>query len=333
MRSLWKGAVTFGLVHVPVRLYAATEDHDVHFRQLHAACHTPIQYRRYCPHCETEVGREDIARAVEVAPDEYIEVTSNDLEDLPLPTLHAIEILEFVPLQDVDPIYFERGYYVGPGEGGARAFALLRAVLADAGRAALTKVALRAKESLGLLRVAGPALALETMFYPDEVRPVDDVEGVMVTAAPVDQRELAIAQELVARLSGPFAPDLYHDNYRIAMRDLLDRKAAGRAVVRPAAAPESQGFEDLLAALQASVRAAEAREARAAGEQQPVGVGSAGPGGQPGNGHGHLRQDGGPARADGGNGAGLGRGNGADGPDGPAPGPTAPPAWDRRGRR
>ncbi len=262
MRSLWKGAVTFGLVHVPVRLYAATEDHDVHFRQLHGACHTPIQYRRHCPHCDAEVGREDIVRAVEVAPDEFVEVTPGDLDDLPLPTLHAIEILEFVPLQDVDPIFFERGYYVGPGDGGMRAFALLRAVLAEAGRAALTKVALRAKESLALLRVAGPALALETMYYPDEVRPVDDVEGLPPPMA-VDGREMAIAQELVDRLSGPFVPERYHDNYRLALRDVLDRKAAGRAVLRPAAAPEAQGFDDLLAALQASVRAA---EARAAGE-------------------------------------------------------------------
>jgi DNA end-binding protein Ku len=308
MRSLWKGAVTFGLVHVPVRLYAATEDHDVHFRQLHGLCHTPIQYRRYCPHCETQVEREAIVRAVEVAPDEYVEVAPGDLEDLPLPTLHAIEILEFVPLHEVDPIYFERGYYVGPGDGGARAFALLRAVLAEAGRAALTKVALRAKESLGLLRVAGPALALETMYYPDEVRSVDDVEG-LPAAAPVDPREMAIAQELVARLSGPFVPERYHDNYRVALRDLLDRRAAGRAVVRPAAAPEREGFEDLLAALQASVRAAEARAAEEAG-REPVGVGR--PGAGSANGHG-----GGPA----------GGGPEAGAPDAPGPG------WERRGRR
>jgi DNA end-binding protein Ku len=244
-------------------------------------------------------------------------VAPEELEQLPLPTLHAIEILEFVPLQDVDPVFFERGYYVGPGEGGARAFALLRAVLAEAGRAALTKVALRAKESLGLLRVAGPALALETMYYPDEVRPVAEVED-LPEAGPVDPRELAMARELVARLSGPFVPERYHDNYRLALRELLGRKAAGRDVVRPAAAPETPGFEDLLAALRASVRAAEARAAARDGEgstgREPAEVGGwgarAGAGGHPG-----------PDDA-----------RGGGGPDADATA-AAPGTWGRRGPR
>jgi DNA end-binding protein Ku len=271
VRSLWKGAITFGLVHVPVKLYAATADGDVHFRQLHALCHTPIQYRRWCPHCQAEVGREAIARAVEVAPGEFVELGDDDLAALPLPTLHAIEIQEFVPLAEVDPVFFERSYYVGPGDGGARPYALLHAVLAEVGRAALAKVALRAKESLCLLRPAGPALTLETMYYPDEVRPVREVEGVPAQAS-VSPRELEVARELVARLSGPFEPERYQDNYRLALRQLVAERAAGRRVVAPAAAPPAADrFQDLLAALQESVRLAEARRQTADG--QPVAAG------------------------------------------------------------
>jgi DNA end-binding protein Ku len=269
VRSLWKGAITFGLVHIPVKLYPATEDRDVHFRQLHASCHTPVQYRKWCPRCEMFLSKDDVVRGWEVAPGEFVLLEEGDLEALPLPTARAVEILDFVHLGEVDPILFERAYYVGPAEGGARAYALLRAVMAQSGRAAVAQVALRAKESLCLLRVYGPVLALETLYYPDEVRPVQEVEGLATTQVPVSPRELEVARELVERLAAPFDPGRYRDSYREALRQLLERKAAGRRVVAPGPEARADRFTDLLQALEASIRAAEARAREA-----PVGVGA-----------------------------------------------------------
>ena len=257
MRSLWKGAISFGLVHIPCRLYPATVDRDIHFRQLHAACHTPIEYHKVCPRCEERVAADDIVRGYPLGPDEFVLIDEEELSNLPLATTHTVEIVDFVELASVDPLFFEKSYFIGPAEGGGRPYALLRAVLRGTGRAAVAKVAIRAKESLALVRVVGDCLTLELMYYPDEIRDwheVDDLPGEL----PLPERELDVATRLVESMTGPWRPDQYRDHYREALNAVIETKATGERVqVR---APEhAPRYADLLAALEASVRQAEER--------------------------------------------------------------------------
>lgn len=261
VRSLWKGAVSFGLVHIPCRLYPATIDHDLHFRQLHGQCGTPIEYHKVCPRCGRRVEQGDVVRGAEVAPEEYVLLQDAELAELPLATTHTVEILDFVDLASVDPLYFERPYLVGPAEGGGRPYALLRAVLRRTGRAAVAKVAIRAKESLALVRVVGACLVLELMRYPDEIRDWREVEG-LPGEVVLPEREVEVATLLVERLTGPWQPEKYHDEYRAALQELIESKAAGeRVVAAPAEERPAGRYADLLAALEASVAAAEARQA------------------------------------------------------------------------
>jgi len=268
MRSLWKGAISFGLVHIPCRLYPATEDHDLHFRQLHRACHAPIEYHKVCPQCGDRLAADDIVRGVEVAPGEFVLIEDADLEEMPLATTHTVEIEGFVDLGAVDPLFFEKPYLVGPADGGARPYALLRAVLLRTQRAAVAKVAIRTKESLALLRVVGDCLVLELMRYPDEIRDWHDVDGLPGEVA-LPERELDVATLLVERLTGPWRPDQYQDNYRGALQTLIERRALGERV---SAAPGPDRAEtrhaDLLAALEASVAAATAQRAQGQAEHQ-----------------------------------------------------------------
>jgi len=277
VRSLWKGAISFGLVHVPCRLYPAAADHDIHFRQLHAACHTPLEYRRTCPRCGTRVDQDQIERGYETAPGEYVLVDDADLEALPLATTHRVDILDFVALKAVDPLFFERSYYVGPAEGGAHPYALLRAVLLRTGRAAVAKVAVRARESLALLRVVGAerpggedapggCLVLGLMHYPDEIRDWREVEG-LPGELPLPERELEVARLLVDSLTGPWRPEAYHDGYAAALREVIAARGGGQRVAAPEAEAGSAAYADLLAALEASVREAQAARQPGAGLQ------------------------------------------------------------------
>ena len=266
MRSLWKGAISFGLVHIPCRLFAATEDHDVHFRQLHAECHSPIEYRKFCPTCDREVAPADIERGYEVRPGEYVVLTEADLADLPLPTAHTVEIADFVRLSDVDPLFFERSYYLGPQEGGARPYALLREVLRQSGRAAVAKVALRSKESLAIVRVVGHVLVLGLMHSAGEIRDWSAVEG-LPPEMDLGERELAVAAELVERLSGPWEPDRYQDNYREALMQRIGMKTVAQSPVQPGH-EQPATYGDLLAALEASVRQVE-QDRQATGARRP----------------------------------------------------------------
>lgn len=261
MRSLWKGAISFGLVHIPCRLYPATWDRDPHFRQLHAPCRAPIEYHKVCSACGRRVPAAEIVRGSEVESGRFVVIDEQDLADLPVPTTHTVDIQGFVELAAVDPLYFEQPYLIGPAEGGGRPYALLRAVLRRTGRAAVAKVAVRAKESLALLRVVEDCLVLELMRYRDELRDWREVDG-LPGELPLPERELEVATVLVERLSGPWEPEAYSDAYRAALADLLARKVAGGQVsAPPTAAPETARYADLLAALEASVAATEAQRA------------------------------------------------------------------------
>lgn len=275
MRSLWKGAISFGLVNIPVKLYTATETRDVHFHLLHRQCHSPIKYVRFCPTCGREVQNEEIARGYEFTRGQYVIVEDEDLAALPLKTGKAVEILDFVRLEEIDPIYFEKGYFLEPAEGGAKAYALLRRAMAETGRVALAKVALRQKESLAALRVyrerpggdgGEGLLVMETMFWPDEVRSYAQLQDAY-RPVEVAERELGMALHLVENLSVPFQPDKYRDEYREALLELIEERAQGEPVTAPQA-PAPTRVIDLLSALEESVRQAEARR-RAAGQAAP----------------------------------------------------------------
>ena len=255
MRSIWKGSISFGLVTIPVKLYSATEQKDVSFHQVRRSDGSRIRYKRVAAADGEEVAYGEIAKGYELPSGETVVLTDEDFKDLPLTSSRAIDVLQFVPLEQVDPIFFEKSYYLEPDKGGVKPYVLLRDALAESGQVAVVKVALRNKESLAVLRVREGVFVLETMMWPDEVRAPDfaflddDVE--------VRPQELAMAGSLIETLSGEFDPTQYKDEYREALEAVIEAKIEGREVVQPnEAQPTSGTVVDLMAALRASVEAA-----------------------------------------------------------------------------
>jgi DNA end-binding protein Ku len=270
MRSIWKGAISFGLVSIPVKLYSATEERDVSFHQVHREDGGRIRYKRVCQVCGEEVQYADIAKGFELPSGEVVVLTDEDFADLPLSTSRAIDVLEFVPLDQVDPIYFAKSYYLEPDASGAKPYVLLRQALEDSGRVALVKVALRQRESLATLRVRDGVFVLEMMLWPDEIR--EPSFGFLDEDIDVRPQELQMAQSLIETMAGDFVPEQYSDNYREALQALIDAKVAGREVVAPAEPATDTGtVVDLMAALRASVDAArQGRGADASAEAAPA---------------------------------------------------------------
>ncbi|CAO5250226.1 non-homologous end joining protein Ku [Frankia sp. AgKG'84/4] len=254
MRSIWKGVISFGLVSIPIRLYSATQERDVAFHQVRRSDGSRIRYRRVAEADGDEVTYADIAKGFELPDGQTVVLTDEDFANLPLSTSKAIDVLEFVPLEQVDPIYFAKSYYVEPDRTGAKPYVLLRDALAESGRVALVKIALRSREQLATLRVRDSVFVLETMMWPDEVREPDfpflDDE---VTVRP---QELAMAGSLIDTLSADFDPTRFTDSYREALQSVIDAKVAGRDVVGPPEAASSEPVGDLMAALRASIAAA-----------------------------------------------------------------------------
>lgn len=267
MRSIWKGSISFGLVNIPIQLYTATSEKQVRFQQLHRPCRTPIRYVRHCPTCDIPAEPEDIVKGFEYEPDRYVLVEPEDLEALPLPTLRTIDILHFVNLHEVDPIYFGKTYYIEPQERAEKAYGLLYQAMLDAGKVAIAKVALRNKESLATVRIYRHVLALELMYYPDEIRSVDSLRGNREAPAP-REAEILMARQLIETLSVPFQPDQYQDTYREALLARIRQKAGeDQGLVTPDR-PTGAEVESLLAALEASLAAAQRGTARQ--EAQPI---------------------------------------------------------------
>jgi len=255
MRSIWKGSISFGLVSIPVKLYSATEEKDVSFHQVHRADGGRIRYKRVCQIDGEEVPYSDIAKGYELGSGEVVVLTDEDFADLPLSTSRAIDVLEFVPLDQVDPMYFSKSYYLEPEGQGAKPYVLLREALENSGRVALVKVALRSRESLATLRVRDGVFVLEMMLWPDEIRQPEF--GFLDEDIDVRPQELQMAESLIESLSGDFEPEQYADNYREALQALIDAKVEGREVVQPAEPAADAGtVVDLMAALRASVEAA-----------------------------------------------------------------------------
>lgn len=253
---MWRGAVSFGLVTIPVKLYAATEHKNPHFTLLHHECRTPVRYVKWCPHCGREVAPDEVVRGFEVEPGTFILLEPEDLAGLPLPTARAVQILDFVELSEIDPIFYDRTYFVEPGEGGDRAYSLLHRAMAETGRAAVAKVLLRTKEALAGIRVFNDrVLAMQTMYYDEEVRPADAIQT-LAPGAAADERELEMAKMLIGNLVAPFAPGRYKSEYREALRDLVRQRVEGRRTVEVERRPQAPAV-DLMAALRESVRLAE----------------------------------------------------------------------------
>ncbi len=264
MRAIWKGAISFGLVSIPVRLYSATEERDVSFHQVHREDGGRIKYKRTCSIDGEEVPYADIAKGYELDTGEIVVLTDEDLADLPLSTAKVVDVLQFVPLEQVDPIYFNKSYYLEPDKAAGKPYVLLRDALEASGMVALVKVAIRSREQLSTLRVRDGVLVLETMLWPDEIRTPDF--GFLDEDVSARPQELAMAESLIESMAGDFDPTQYHDEYREALQKVIDAKIAGREVVEPepeAAAAGGGEVIDLMAALRQSVDAAK----RARGEE------------------------------------------------------------------
>lgn len=225
MHTMWKGTISFGLVNIPVKMHAATENRDIKLRQLHKKCKTPIKYKKTCPNCgDEEVKNEDIVKAYEYASNKFVILDDEELEALKKEQEDkAVEIVDFVQLEDIDPIYFEKSYYLSPNEGGSKAYALLREALTDTGKIGIAKMMIRSKEQLAVIRVYKDAIVVETIHYPDEVRAVGDVPNVPDQES-VDKKELDTAKLLIDQLTTEFEPDKYKDDYRTALMELIEAK-------------------------------------------------------------------------------------------------------------
>ena len=255
MRSMWKGAVSFGLVMIPVRLYTATEQKDIAFRQVHREDGGRIRFRRFCTLDDQEVPYEDIAKGYELPDGQVIVLTEEDMADLPLPTTKNIEVVQFCPADQLDPILFNKSYYVEPEAAGTRAYSLLRDALEESGKIAIAQVALRQRESLAILRVRDGVIVLETLLWPDEVRTPDF--GFLDEDIEVRPQELRMAESLIESMTVDFDPDEYHDSYREAVLELVAAKTEGREVLQVEAPPADAGDTSSLAdALRASLAAA-----------------------------------------------------------------------------
>ena len=257
-RSMWKGAIQFGLVTIPVKLYLATESKGVSFNMLHDVCHGRIQMKTYCPTDEVYIERGDTVRGYEVAPGQYVVVTDEDLAAVPLKTVRSIEIEQFVPVDAASEAtrFVKQAYYLEPDPIARKPFYLLKQVLAERGLRAIAKIVLRDREQLAAIDPFSSTMLLSTLYWPDEVRGVGELQ-LPEAEVEVKPAERAMAEQLIDAMAGEFDPSAYHDEYREALLEIIEAKAVGAEIAAPAAAPAA-GVTDLMAALEASVAAAKA---------------------------------------------------------------------------
>jgi len=266
MRAIWKGAVSFGLVNVPVRLYSATENHDVQFRQVHREDGGRIKYQRICSVDGEQVSYDDIAKGYETEDGQMVVLTDEDMSDLPTRSSREIAVEKFVPSDQIDPMLLEKSYYLEPDKSATKAYALLRDALKAADRMAIVTVSIRARMTIAVLRVRDDVIVMQTMLWPDEIRAANFANlGEDVDVKPA---ELAMAHMLVESLAGDYRPDDYEDDYQAAVESLVRAKLEGGQVQAAPAAPHDGSGDviDLLAALQRSVERAKASRGEPAAE-------------------------------------------------------------------
>lgn len=253
-RAIWSGAISFGLVNVPVKLYSATSPKTVRFNQLHAADGGRLKQKRVCAIDGEEVPYEEIVKGFEVAPDRYVIVTQDELDALDPRATKTIDVEEFVDLAEIDPVYYDSAYHVAPATGGAKAYRLLLSAMEEAGKVAICRFVLRSRQQLCALRPADGVMTLSTMLYGDEVNSpqrLDELEALGDVEA--NEREVAMARQLIDSLSAPFEPDRFRDTYRERVLELIERKAAGEEVAVQPVAERPSEVPDLMAALEASL--------------------------------------------------------------------------------
>jgi DNA end-binding protein Ku len=269
MRSMWKGSVSFGLVSIPIQLYAATENKNVSLRQVHEADGGRIQYKRFCTIDGEEVPYADIAKGYELPDGEMVVLTDADMAELPLASSRAIDVLEFVPMESIDPIHFDKTYYLEPQKNAVKPYVVLRDALQKASHVAVAKVAIRQRETLAILRVHNDVLMMTTMLWPDEVR-VPDFAFLHDDPPQIRPQELTMAGSLIDSLSEPvFEPEKYTDSYREALEAMIEAKAAGNETAKPVAVGAKADVVDLMEALQASVSEAKKSKKPASGARKP----------------------------------------------------------------
>jgi len=254
------------MVSIPVRLYTATESHDVHFHLLHKRDGVRLQNVRWCPKDEKAVPWDEVVRGFEYAKGNYVPISEEDLDHLPVKTVHTVDISDFVKLEEVDPIYYDKAYYLAPEETGAKAFVLLRQALQQTGRAAVAKVAIRDKESLCLVRPYQDVLSMDTLFYANEIR---STKHIGVDGAGVSPKEIQMAVSLIENLSDSFEPERYHDEYQAALKKLIEAKVEG-APLPTAPSERGEKIVDLMEALRASVEATRKKSSDRSDEKAPV---------------------------------------------------------------
>jgi DNA end-binding protein Ku len=275
MRTIWNGSISFGLVSIPIGLALATQRNDVAFRTLHAECGTPIKQKRWCPFHERDVEADELVKGWEFSKGQFVVVEDADLEAVALQRSQSIDIVRFVRLEEVDPVYFDRTYYLAPASAAAqrRPYVLLLEAMKQTGMAAIGKFVLWGKENLCLIRPVGDTLAMETLFYAEDVRSSAEIEEA-VRETEVQETELALAEQLISGLVGEWTPEDFANEYRGELRAMLEAKLAGKEVARPEPAPEAP-VVDLLDALRQSVaeakgkKTAQARKGKAA-EKAPA---------------------------------------------------------------
>ncbi len=268
-RSIWTGAISFGLVTVPVKLYSAVSRKSVRFHQLNGPTGVRIQQKRVDPTTGDEVSYEDIVKGFEIGPDRYVIIEPGELESLDPKKTKTIEIEDFVDLSDIDPIMYDHPYYLAPGAGGAKPYRLLLEAMRESGKVAIAKVVIRQKENLVAIRpMDGEVLGMATMIFADEVvdpERIDELDA--AREVEVNDRELSIAKQLVESLSGEFEPGKYQDTYREEVLALIERKAAGEEIaVQPAREEDEEPVPDLMAALKASLDAVRERDGDGGGD-------------------------------------------------------------------
>jgi DNA end-binding protein Ku len=260
-RSIWNGVISFGMVSIPVKLFTGTESKDISFNLLHKEDNVRIKQLRWCPEHERPLEMGEIVRGYEYARDQYVILTDEDFDKLPLPSKHTIELTAFVEAAEIDPVYYEKTYYLEPEEKGMKPFVLLMRAMNEKGLTAIAKIAVRNKERLCALRFMDGTLVLETLYYPDEIR----VQKAEVPDLEISDRELDMAFTLIDLLTESFDPQKYTDEYREALMQLIEAKLEGQEMVE--ATPLPAKVTDIMTALKASVEAAKKRRAEEAEEE------------------------------------------------------------------
>jgi len=268
-RSIWTGAISFGLVTVPVRLYSAVNRKTVRFNQLNRQTGSRINQRRVDASTGEEVAFDDLVKGYEISPDRYVVIEPAELDAVEPQKTKTIEIEDFVDLADIDPIFYDHPYYLAPGPGGAKPYRLLLEAMRETGKVAIARVVIRSKESLVAIRPMGDVLGMATMLFADEIVSPDRLDDLpSADDVTTSDRELAIAQQLVESLAGPFEPERYHDTYREAVLGMIEKKAAGEEIALAPEPEEAAPVPDLMSALKASLDAVRERTGGAAAEQE-----------------------------------------------------------------